>query len=80
MRLNSRAQLFLYITKTPLCRLIVMTTVAVMSTFAPQKSCLLSCEIDTESDGRDAEAGERALEALEAGEGASVSPLLAVNV
>jgi len=82
MRLNSHAQLFFIFPfpKTPLCRLIVMTTIAVMPTLAPQQSCLLSCEVDTECDGRDAEAGERALEALEAGEGAGVSPLLAVNV
>jgi hypothetical protein len=39
---------------------------------------LLSSEICAECDGRDAEAGERALEAVEAGERACVSPLLTV--
>jgi hypothetical protein len=58
IRLNSHAQLFLYFPHTTLCSLIVMTTVAVMTALAPQKSCLLSCEVDTECDGRDAEAGE----------------------
>jgi hypothetical protein len=37
---------------------------------------LLGNEVSGECDGRDAEAGEGALEAVEAGEGAGVSPLL----
>jgi hypothetical protein len=39
---------------------------------------LLGNEVAGKRDGRDAEAGEGALEAVEAGEGAGVSPLLAI--
>jgi hypothetical protein len=41
---------------------------------------LLGYKVAGECDGRDAEAGEGALEAVEACEGAGVSPLLAANV
>ena len=40
---------------------------------------LLSDEVSGEGDGCNAEAGEGALEAVEAGEGACVSPLLAMQ-
>jgi hypothetical protein len=40
---------------------------------------LLSSEVGAESDGGYSEAGEGALEAVEAGEGACVPPLLTVN-
>jgi hypothetical protein len=40
---------------------------------------LLGNEVSGESNGRDAEAGEGALEAVEACEGAGVSPLLTIT-
>jgi hypothetical protein len=53
---------------------------AMMSALIFQQSSLLSGEVYAERDRRDAEAGEGALEAVEAGEGARVSPLLTTNV
>jgi hypothetical protein len=52
------------------------TRLIMVSSFVFQEAELLSSKICTESDGRDAEAGKRALEAVEAAEGACVSPLL----
>jgi hypothetical protein len=51
----------------------------VVSTLILEKK-LLGNEVSGECDGRDAEAGERAFEAVEAGEGACVSPLLTTSV
>ena len=51
-----------------------------VSTLAPEESELFCCDIGAECDSRDAEAGERASEALEAGEGTGVSPLFTVDV
>jgi len=56
-----------------LCRLRVVTALVF------EKTCLFGREVDSECDGCDAEAGEGALEAVEAGEGARVPPLLTVD-
>ena len=50
-----------------------------MSALVFQKTCLFGREVDSECDGCDAEAGEGALEAVEAGEGACVPPMLTVH-
>lgn len=56
-----------------MCCLIVVSRVVVF------EEHLLSDEVSGECDGGDAEAREGALEAVEAGEGPCVSPLLTVQ-
>lgn len=51
----------------------------VVSALVFQQSSLFGGEVDSECDRRDAEAGEGALEAVEACEGAGVPPLLTVT-
>jgi hypothetical protein len=57
-----------------------LTSLVVVSALVLQESGLLSSKVNTESNSRDAEAGEGALEAVEAGEGTGVSPVLTVSL
>jgi hypothetical protein len=74
LRLNLDAHLFFQLLNS------CLTCLIVVSALVFQKAGLLSSEVNTECDSRDAEAGEGALEAVEAGERTGVSPLLAVNM
>lgn len=74
IRLNLDAHFFSRVPDIRLTRLIMVTALVF------QESGLLSSEVHAECDSRDAEAREGALEAVEAGEGTGVSPLLTVNV
>jgi hypothetical protein len=63
---------------SPLCSAAFLHQLIVVTALILEEQ-LLGNEVSGECDGRDAEAGEGALEAVEAGEGACVSPLLTAS-